>query len=479
MMRNYNIPAKPMAPNQYDQERWEHTGMRRRMIQGKYEEDLEHELARHLPMDRREAWGPADLSSNVLENVTRQLSMLYHASPTVTHPDYDVAPLFGRDGLVIKAGLWPLMQRVQQMALGLRECIVRIDAPKNAGLQYRLVTPDFVYAEAHQDAPDVPVYYQELRLRFNPLKGKGEWVADCLDISDLENPKFALYKIDSDGTKAEDVTELYLGHGPMIGDDYPYRDSTGRPFLPLEIYRAEKTGQLFNPYDASQLAYGSLTSGVLWSFFTHALRDASWPQRYAAGLMLQGLTQQDTAVGARRATVSTDPSSILMFASDPDIGQPMIGQFQAGCDPLQLLESISKYEIRVSTAAGISGDILRQSGDPRSGYAISVSRSGQREMSKRYAIVFRGVDESLIAKSAMMANLFLGQSAPEKGYRVVYPQIPLSPEEMKAQREDVIQKLAANLISPVDAIQMLNPDLDVDGAKAELMRIRRERAEFI
>jgi hypothetical protein len=50
---------------------------------------------------------------------------------------------------------------------------------------------------------------------------------------------------------------------------------------------------------------------------------------------------------------------------------------------------------------------------------------------------------------------------------------------MKAQREDVIQKLAANLISPVDAIQMLNPDLDVDGAKAELMRIRRERAEFI
>ena len=195
--------------------------------------------------------------------------------------------------------------------------------------------------------------------------------------------------------------------------------------------------------------------------------------------MLQGLTQQDTAVGARRATVSTDPSSILMFASDPDIGQPMIGQFQAGCDPLQLLESISKYEIRVSTAAGISGDILRQSGDPRSGYAISVSRSGQREMSKRYAIVFRGVDESLIGKSAMMANLFLGQSAPEKGYRVVYPQIPLSPEEMKAQREDVIQKLAANLISPVDAIQMLNPDLDVDGAKAELMRIRRERAEFI
>tara|TARA_Y100001938_G_C8099062_1_gene440227 strand:- start:3028 stop:4473 length:1446 start_codon:yes stop_codon:yes gene_type:complete len=481
-MQQYEIPAKPMAPNGYEQDRWDHTAMRRRMIQGKYEDDLEHELARHLPMDRRESWGPPDLSSNVLENVTRQLSMLYHATPTVTHPDYDVSPLFGRTGIVTKAGLWPMMQRVQQMALGLRECIVRIDAPANAGLQYRLVTPDFVYAEAHADAPDVPVYYQELRLRFNPNKGKGEWIADCLDIRDPINPSFALHKINSDGSKGEDVTEEYLGRPKFEGADYPFRDNDNKPFLPLEIYRAEKTGQLFNPYDQSALAFGSLTSGVLFSFFTHCLKDSSWPQRYTVGLQVQGLTQQDQSLASRRATVTTDPSSILMFANDPDLsGQAMIGQFQAGCDPLHLLESISKYEVRVSTAAGISGDILRQSGDPRSGYAISVSRSGQREMSKRYAIVFRATDESLIGKSALMANKFLGlqPQAPQDGYRVVYAQIPLSPEEMKAQREDVIQKLSAGLISPVDAIQMLNPDLDVDGAKAELIRIRRERAEFL
>ena len=123
---------------------------------------------------------------------------------------------------------------------------------------------------------------------------------------------------------------------------------------------------------------------------------------------------------------------------------------------------------------------MRQSGDPRSGYAISVSRSGQREISRKFAPVQRITDESLINKAAILCNKYLGANLPEDHrYRIQYKQISLSPEEMKAQREDVIQKLHANLISPVDAIQILNPDLDRDGAIAELNRIRRERTEFI
>ena len=72
----------------------------------------------------------------------------------------------------------------------------------------------------------------------------------------------------------------------------------------------------------------------------------------------------------------------------------------------------------------------------------------------------------------------LGTSLPESGYRVVYAPLGLSPEEMKAQREDIIQKLSAGLISPVDAMQMLNPDLDAAEAKRELDRIRQERANY-
>ena len=50
---------------------------------------------------------------------------------------------------------------------------------------------------------------------------------------------------------------------------------------------------------------------------------------------------------------------------------------------------------------------------------------------------------------------------------------------MKAQREDILEKLKAGLISPVDAIQTLNPDLDTNAAVELLQKIRRERAEFL
>ena len=50
---------------------------------------------------------------------------------------------------------------------------------------------------------------------------------------------------------------------------------------------------------------------------------------------------------------------------------------------------------------------------------------------------------------------------------------------MKAQREDIIEKLKAGLISPVDAIMILNPDFDEEEAKVELNRIRKQRAEYM
>ena len=51
------INMKPNAPTQADDARWSHTALRRRMLQGTWEQDLEDELYRHLPTDRREAWG--------------------------------------------------------------------------------------------------------------------------------------------------------------------------------------------------------------------------------------------------------------------------------------------------------------------------------------------------------------------------------------------------------------------------------------
>ena len=48
---------------------------------------------------------------------------------------------------------------------------------------------------------------------------------------------------------------------------------------------------------------------------------------------------------------------------------------------------------------------------------------------------------------------------PESGYRVVYHQIPLSPEEIKSRREDVFELLDKGMISRVAAYTRLNPGI--------------------
>jgi len=200
-----------------------------------------------------------------------------------------------------------------------------------------------------------------------------------------------------------------------------------------------------------------------------------------AGLSVAGLSQMDTDQIARRSAIATDPSSILVFTQDPDAqGQPLVGSFTNPTDPASLLDSISKYEMRVGLAAGLSpSDISRQSGDPRSGYALAVSRSGQRDAQKKFAPVFRMGDEELLSKTAMLANRFLGTNLPEDGYRVSYHSMPLTPDEMRAQREDITAKLTAGLISPVTAVMMMFDDMDEREAREYLTQIRRERAEFL
>ena len=480
-----SFPPKPTGPTTADEERWRHSALRRRLLTGLWEQDLEEELLRHLPTDRRDALGPSDMSSCAIEQVTRQLSMLYHSEPKVSN-DADISALVGRDGYVTEAGYYQLMQRVQQMTIGIREMFIRVDvAPHHRdsvarvpGLCYRSVTPDFVVAAASEDAPDIPLYYQELRVRMNPDDGNPIWVWDILDIRDENKPLFGMFAANPDGSIGKDMSETYMGHPTMEGETYPYRAADGTPFLPVVLYHAQKTGHLFNAFDASQLAYGTLTAAVLFSFYVHCVRDNSWPQKYVAGLHLAGLSQVDNDLLGRRSAISTDPSSILMFQPEPDMqGQPMIGSFTYA-DPTKLLDSISKYEYRVATAAGISSEVLRQSGDPRSGYALSISRDGQREAQRQYAPIFRRADEEMMAKSAMLSNRFLGASLPETGYRVQYTPLGLSPEEMRAQREDILAKLNAGLISPVDAMLLMHPDLDAIEAKKELDRIRAERAQY-
>ena len=480
-------PPFPQMPTTEDQRRVEHQALRRRLIVGTYEKDVEDEMLRHFSADRYYAMGPVDLSSNVLEQITRQLAVLYNASPTVHHSE-DISELTGPEGYITKAGFFPLMQQAQQFILAINECFIRIDVTPHVvgslvdspGISFRIVTPDNVYCESSPDNPDIPNYYREIRLRIDPDSNDPKYVADVMDIRDMSNPIFGMYEVEPDGSLGADVSIKYMGHETHKGDDYPYRFSDGRPFLPVELYHAQKTGQLWNTFRNASSCYGSLVSSVLTSWGVHLIKNCAWPQKYIAGLQIAGLGVSDMEQTSRRASIATDPSSILMFYGDPESnGQPLVGQFQPGADPVKMFETISQYEYKVACSQGISSAVLKQSGDPRSGFSLSISRDGQREASRKFAPLQKWFDTRVLAKTAALCNRFLGSNLPESNYRIQYAQLPHSPEETKQMREDLIAKLNNGLISPIQAIQKMHPGIDEDTAREMLLKIKRERIELM
>ena len=482
---NSMYPQKPVAPDPLTESRFEHTSLRRRMLTGQWHDDLVEEIERHVPSDRARAWGVPDMSSNIFKAATQALSVLYQEPPSVgvayASPN-QADPLLSRDGLIDKSGLWAMMQRVQMLTIGLRECFLRVDInEKKTGLLYRIVTPDFVYADSPAGDPSNPNVVHEYRLRHDEMSGDYVWTIDSFDLRNANNPKYEVWTINQNGERHEDVSKKYLG-GDHSGDSYPYRDSSNQPFIPYTLYHAEVFGGLFDAFNGAEIIAGALNGAVLYTYFLHLSRDCAHPQRWILGALPAGMNMYDNDLSSRRNAIATDPASILLFSSDPDLQpgqQPQIGQFQAGGDVEKTLAAISAYERKIASTAGISGsDLQKMSGDPRSGYAIALSRSGLREAQRKFRPAFQRGDTRTLEISAMIANRFLGMSLPETGYRVEYHAIPLSPNEMKGQREQILALVASGLMSKVEAIQVLHPDLDDEEAVKRLELIRQQNIQY-
>ena len=472
---NPSLPNPPTPENYAEASRWDETRRRRRMLEGTWRDDLEERLQEHLGSVRRDAWGPLSLALNPFKNICRELSVLYDQTPTVLHDQI-------ADPGIVRAlefgGLWQLMSRIQVYTLGLNECFVRPHVGDDGRFSFRMVTPDFVRAYATQDDPRNPVALLEYRLRRLPT-GEMGWTIDHYDISDEENPKYMVHASTDDGKLGEDLSEHYLG-GDFRGESYPFRYSSGRPFLPYQLYHSTGGGmRLFEPYDGQELVEASLDLSVLHQMVVHTFRDASWPQRYVVNLEPSGVSIVETVDGAR-AEVVTDPASLLQLQSPPDgdvVGQPMVGQFKAGGDPGAMEETLANMVARVASDAGVPpSDIQRLGATARSGAAISLTNEGKRTAQRRYANVFRGSDERLVGICAAMSNRArqagAGQRYVEGGYRVLYHELPLSPDERRARREDVIEMLDAGLISPVAAYIELHPGVTKAQATREIMSIK-------
>ena len=447
----------PPMPIGADSERMTHTRLRRRILYGKWKEDLESRITSQIGSVRREVWGEPDLGANVLRAISAGNATLYDQPVTVRNHLVDTEEGEKRFALMLEeASLWPLMQRVQRDTVGMREMLVRMEISDKGRLRYRPAFPDLVQLEPHPDDPMDFVVYRELRQR--RVDGRMGWFWDVFELHDDGSASHRVYA--NDVGKPDTRQEVTKKLGIV---DYRYKYADGEPFIPATLYHAATTGQLWDAWEWREIVEITLNVGMLWSFWLHTVKDASWPQRYAANVILQGTRRDGHTEATARGAITTDPSTVLMLSIDPDGGNqsPQLGQWQPGGNPKELAESIAHYERRAAVYAGMApSDITRQSGDPRSGYALAINKSSQREAQQRSTPTFSRSDRDLLRKSAALSNRWSegnnGPPAlPELGWRGHYTTIPLTPEERRALIDEVKELLGLRFIDRVEALRRL------------------------
>jgi hypothetical protein len=482
---------EPLPRDWADLQRWSHTRLRRRILYGLWIEDLRVRVRDELRSEERaESWGTPDLTCDLLGPVCKALSSLYTPEPprvggkrATTQDDGPRAPLgpvpAGGQPIVdavAAGGLWDLMIRGQRDTIGMREWAVRVDpvpdpsTPTGWGLAFRPAFADRIVATPRPDALDLPLTVRELVQLQLPGDRTPQWYWDVWDATP-EAPRHAI-ETDTGYVVLEEA-----------GDQYPYRDEYGRPTVPYSLYHAERTGALWDAWEWLALVEACLRVGVLWTFFGHLIRNASWPQRYMAGAFVaadtDGRSEDGITTTRERARTVADPARVLYLEVAPDAtGQPLIGAFPVGSQPDVVADAIEKYERRATNLAGLDpASVQKVSGDPRSGYAISVSMEQQGDNRRRFAPAFRRGDLETIRVSAAILSSVAGVTYPGAGYDLAYgPADEAEGSQPRAQNAAlataitaIVTEVAAGKIPRDAAVQILQTSFGLDGDEADAL----------
>lgn len=457
------IPASILPADEADQQRWREQGLRIRLLNGKHINDVRDEIEDMFALEiAADMQVNPDLSRNPFKLIYQQLNVAYLEPPDVRVKDQEDADLTS----IITPRLWAQQQATSLYCLSLNEVLVRVDWKHWADAteaSYRLVMPDTVVCEAMPHQPDEPGMVSELRYRGDV------WTWETWDVRDPKEPKFYIEEIDDNGDRV-DATAKWA---PELAGSYPYRNRAGDPILPFVLYHKAVGSRLWNWTKGTELSRGALRLAALWSSWSDGFLNSSHPQRYAIDIDTQA-GHSRTIAGTPVDVVPVDRKSIIKFVSKGP-GGGSLGQFQAAMDPVAGAESLRIYEQGLAVYAGLNPSDL-QITQAQSGYAIVVSREGQRRAQKLVEPSFRMADQKLLATAAALSNLYAGTDLPEdpRAYSIHYRALKSSMEERKAQAEVLRAEADMGIASQIDVIRGLHPEIENDEEALErLLRVKQ------
>ncbi len=477
--------APPVPEDPREAERWQLTRFLRRVLTGRWGEDLYSRMLRHFGRIRVHVIGPQSLAKNPYKRLASGLAALYPAAPRLLHPDGARAEDFaGARGLLAQTGVWARQAGFQTDVLGMQEGLIKLDLV-GGRVVHRPIYPDQVVGVEDPSRPGELLEARILSWEKIP-GGRGFWAWHHFSIRDPSRPFYRVTEARGDGQQGADLSGVLLG-GALVGPRYPWRWTqgarAGAPWLPLVLYHSQPSACLWNPHRWIEVADAVLDLGALWSFWGHSVFKASWPQRYAAGAYIPGAKVVQDGGRARRVETVSDPTSLIQFMSEENYqGQPVISQWGPGAEVDKLAQAILAYERSLADAIeGVDqANLTRDSADAWSGAALSINREGRREAQNVYRVPFALADHDLVEKSAALTNLgrLLPRPAAEEGYTVVHSAIPLSGRELRDRRDHNNEMIDRGRMSVVDAYQEEHPGLSRDDSIRELERIRVDNQRY-
>ena len=460
------IPADPA-----DAARWEHTRVRRRMLDGHWEQDISQRLNERLTPGRSYNLGRPVQSLNLFASTVRQLAVQYDAAPTVHHPDLDEAQQDRWKHLMAEAHLWSIMQRASESVIGLRECFMQVEwvaipyHPEGGEVVVSPLTPDTVVTVTRPGDPDDVLVLKAARCYTVDGDSIPAWAV--WDISNPDQPHFRV-----EDASGRDIT-VRVVRDPQ---PWPYLKEGGQPYLPFVKYRAQDTADPWDAYALSELVHAALDTAILWTAWGKCVLDASWSQRWVIDLMLQGMSISGSGA-AVTGSVETDPTSILAFTSRGD--KPgSVGQYNTPVDPAAMALSIVTFQASVLSNIGIHPADLEAGHTAQSGVAIQLKRSAQRRLALRMLPQFRQGDVELLGLMASISNTFGETSYPTEGWELTYHLPEASVDEFIAELDRDERMVRLGFISKVDLMQKYRPELSREQAREALLEVAQDNASF-
>lgn len=481
---------RPTMPTAEAQARAEHQFARLQILLDDWDDVIGEWLEEHIGAERAQLWGIPDTSSNVLADLSRQLSTpgLYGKRPDI-HNQAPAEGLVGPGGLLERAGWFSRMPFAQYLILGLSDLFLAVERSRRGGLVVRIVFPHDVYLVPDPDDPSRARAHWELRRRWDPEFGRWAYVWDVWDLgrvgangAELEAPSFRIVN-----PKNEDVTHLYMDDPAAVsGDRYPWRTIDGAPVIPRIHYQDADAGLLWNTTLKRGAHRGTLNSALYWTYAGHCARDATGAYVIVAGLDAGATALIFDTPGSTNPIDGSPPTrskligpGSMEFFSAIEGQTPFVHEVGPGANLGDVRVFADQYEMKQAVRWGLNpSDLSRTAANPASAASLMVSNEGKRDFSAQVEPVFRRHDLELIQLAAIVArDAGLGMY-PESGYSIQYRQIPRTPIEESEFRDELDWRRERGLLSTIDVYRAKNPGTTEADAVAALLKVAADEARL-